>query len=196
MENASDALVMAGQVLVFILALSICIASFTSVREQVNRITSQNEEVKMVKEGDNYINFIESNKSSATRVVEADTVVSSMYRAIKENYVIYIKFKDNSTITNIKSNRYINTMEASLDSKVRDSSGNPIIKAGDTLIKVTIGLDTNQEVDKVLKTEDGGKLFQTMREKSFYEYLGEYQKNSEVSTENKEVYRIITYVEK
>ena len=87
-------------------------------------------------------------------------------------------------------------MEASLDSKVTDSSGNPIIKAGDTLIKVTIGLDTNQEVDKVLKTEDGGKLFQTMREKSFYEYLGEYQKNSEVSTENKEVYRIITYVEK
>ena len=82
MENASDALVMAGQVLVFILALSICIASFTSGREQVNRITSQNEEVKMVKEGDNYINFIESKKSSATRVVEADTVVSSMYRAI------------------------------------------------------------------------------------------------------------------
>ena len=140
MENASDALVMAGQVLVFILALSICIASFTSVREQVNRITSQNEEVKMVKEGDNYINFIESSKSSATRVVEADTVVSSMYRAIKENYVIYIKFKDNSTISNIKSNRYINTMEATLDSKIRDSSGNPIIKAGDTLIKVTIGL--------------------------------------------------------
>ncbi len=195
MENASDALIMAGQILVFILALTVCISSFTTVRVEVNRIVGENEEIRMAKDGDEYINFIESKNNSSTRVVESETVVSSMYRAIKENYVIYIKFKDTSSINSIKSNQYITTMQAKVDSKVMDSNNQPIIKANDILIKITIGIDSNQEVDKILKESGGGNLFNIMRTKSFNEYLGEYQKNSTVTTENKEVYRIITYVE-
>ena len=94
MENASEALVMAGDILIFIIALTVCISSFTTVRTEVDRIIGQNEEIRMAKDGDTYINFIESKKSSSARAVESETVVSSIYRAIKENYVIYIKFKD------------------------------------------------------------------------------------------------------
>lgn len=195
MENASDALVMAGQVLIFIIALTVCISSFSTVRTEVNRIAGQNEEIRMAKDEDTYINFIESKKSSSTRVVESETVVSSMYRAIKENYVIYIKFKNSGTINAIKTNRYINTMTATKDSQIKNASNESIIKRGETLVKITIGADTNQEVNKVLKTEGGGKLFETLSGKKFNEYLGEYQKDSAVTTENKEVYRIITYVE-
>ena len=137
MENASDALIMAGQILVFILALTVCISSFTTVRVEVNRIVGENEEIRMAKDGDEYINFIESKNNSSTRVVESETVVSSMYRAIKENYVIYIKFKDTSSINSIKSNQYITTMQAKVDSKVMDSNNQPIIKANDILIKIT-----------------------------------------------------------
>lgn len=193
MENASDALIMAGQILIFILALTVCISSFSTVRAEVNRIVDQNEEIKMAKDGDNYINFIESNKSSSTRVIESETVVSSMYRAIKENYVIYIKFKDRSTINSI--NNYISTMTATVDSKIKGSNNQPIIKRNDKLIKITIGADSNQEVDKILRENNGGNLFNLIKTKKFNEYIGEYQKKSTVSTENKEVYRIITYVE-
>lgn len=192
MENASDALIMAGQMLIFIVALTVCISSFTTVRAEVNRIIGENEEIRMAKDGDTYINYIESKKSSSTRVVGSDTVVASMYRAIKENYVIYIKFKQDNN-NPIYERKDIKIIEATVDSETK-SSGNSIIKAGDKLIKVTIGSDSNQEVDKILRSSG---LFEQMRGKNFNEYLGEYQKASDsgVSSENKEVYRIITYVE-
>lgn len=189
MENASDALVMAGQVLIFIIALTVCISSFTTVRAEVNRIVGQNEEITMAKDGDNYINYIESKKSSSTRVVGAETLVSSMYRAIKENYVIYIKTNEYNSIGT--SNDIVTKMKAT--KTVTTAKGNVIINEGDILIKVTIGADTNQNVNEILKKE----LFEKIRNLSFNEYLGEYQADSAqgVSTENKEVYRVITYVQ-
>ena len=191
MENASDALIMAGQVLIFIVALTVCISSFTTVRTEVNRIVGQTEEVRMAKDGDTYINFMSSKNNSSNRVVGAETVVTSMFRAIKENYVIYIKLKNASDIGRL-DRKYITTMQATIDKNV---NGKNIIKQGDTLIKVTIGADSNQDVDKALKSMDGGKLFEVIRSKSFNEYLGEYQKDTQTTTENKKVNRIITYVE-
>ena len=195
MENASDALIMAGQMLIFIVALTVCISSFTTVRAEVNRIIGENEEIRMAKDGDTYINYIESKKSSSTRVVGSDTVVASMYRAIKENYVIYIKFK--SDIKTQIDTDHIKTMVASVNSVVKNKDDQPIIKKEDKLIKITIGSDTNQNINEVLKTTEGGKLFKLIKDKNFNEYLGEYQKASAqgVTSENKEVYRIITYVE-
>lgn len=195
MENASDALIMAGQMLIFIVALTVCISSFTTVRAEVNRIIGENEEIRMAKDGDTYINYIESKKSSSTRVVGSDTVVASMYRAIKENYVIYIKFK--SDIKTQIDTDHIKTMVASVNSVVKNKDDQPIIKEEDKLIKITIGSDTNQNINEVLKSTEGGKLFELIKDKNFNEYLGEYQKASAqgVTSENKEVYRIITYVE-
>ena len=198
MENASDALIMAGQVLIFIIALTVCISSFTTVRAEVNRIVGENEEIRFAKNGNNYINYIDSRNVKATRVVGSETVVSSMYRAIKENYVIYIKF-DSDITRQIGTNDYISTMKATEDSKVMDKDGQSIIKKEDVIVKITIGADTNQNINEVLsKTPSGGtSLFELMREKNFNEYLGEYQKASDagVTSENKEVFRIITYVE-
>lgn len=195
MENASDALIMAGQMLIFIIALTVCISSFTTVRAEVNRIVGENEEIRMAKDGDTYINYIESKskKSSSTRVIGSDALIASMYRAIKEDYVIYIKF--NSDIRDQIDTSHIKTMVASVDSVVKNKE--PIIKAGDKLIKITIGSDTNQNINEVLKSTEGGKLFELIKDKNFNEYLGEYQKASAqgVTSENKEVYRIITYIE-
>lgn len=187
MENASDALIMAGQVLIFIIALTVCISSFTTVRAEVNRIVGENEEIRFAKNGDNYINYIDSRKVKATRVVGSETVVSSMYRAIKENYVIYIKLNNPGYVDS-----HINKIPAVRDINV---NGEKIISAGDPLIEITIGPNTNQYVNAVLSTYG---LFNQMSGKSFYEYLGEYQEPSSpgVATENKQTYRIITYVEK
>ena len=116
MENASDALIMAGQMLIFIIALTVCISSFTTVRAEVNRIVGENEEIRMARNGDTYINYIESKRSSSTRVIGSDALIASMYRAIKEDYVIYIKF--NSDIRDQIDTSHIKTMVASVDSVV------------------------------------------------------------------------------
>lgn len=192
MENASDALIMAGQILIFIIALTVCISSFTTVRAEVNRIVGENEEIRLAKDGDTYINYIESKKSNSIRVVGEETLVSSMYRAIKENYVIYIKTSaDVSSIGDV-----IKTMEATKNIPDDDSEKTgSIIAVGDKLIKITIGTDefTNQNVNKILQSG----LFEKIRDKKFNEYVGEYQNatNEGVTSENKEVYRVITYVE-
>ena len=64
---------------------------------------------------------------------------------------------------------------------------------GDKIIKVTNGYDTNQNVNEILKKS----FYNVIKDKKFSEYLGEYQDETAagVSTENKEVRRIITYVE-
>ena len=92
MENATDALIMAGSVLIFLIALSVCVSSFTTLRAGIDRIVDQTETVDMAQNSVEYINYI--SRSNAIRVVGAETVVSSMYRAKKENYVIYIVLKN------------------------------------------------------------------------------------------------------
>ena len=88
MENASDALIMAGQILIFIIALTVCISSFSILRKSVDSIIGETETVKFAKGEKGYLNYIEADNNKAIRKVGAETVVSSLYRAIKENYVV------------------------------------------------------------------------------------------------------------
>lgn len=186
MENASDALIMAGQVLIFIIALTVCISSFTTVRTQINKIVGQTDEIRLAKDGETYLNYMESDKEKAIRIVGSDTLVSSMTRSIKENYVVYVKLNGDQDLGGI------DTIKAAADLVINGKT--LVTKKDDTLIKVKAGANSNQSINKIL--ED--KLFDIIKDKTFYEYLGEYQEysSSGVSTENKEVRRIITYIEK
>lgn len=200
MENASDALIMAGEMLIFIVALTVCISSFTKVRTEVERIVGQKETVQMAKNGDEYVNYIKSTKSNSTRVVNVNTLVPSMYRAIKENYVIYIKL---NSFTEYESSGIVTT-DATEDATVKytnNSDGTlteiPVIKKGDKIIKITIGSKRegiNQNVNSILSNK---KFYDYIKDKQFYEYLGEYQDEAEegVSSEDRPIHRIITYVE-
>ena len=186
MENATEALIMSGQILIFLIALTVCISSFTTVRAEVNRIVGENDEIRLSKQDGEYINYMKSEQNQATRIVEADTVMTSMYRAIKENYVIYIK----TDYSGIESSDIVKTIKATKE--IKNAKNETIINIDDILIKVTIGNDTNQYVNKVLKEE----LFDKIKGQSFYEYLGEYQNEAAgVASVNKDTYRIITYVQ-
>lgn len=201
MENASDALIMAGEMLIFIVALTVCISSFTNVRVEVDRIVGQKETVQMAKSGDEYLNYITSKKENSIRLVGAETLVPSMYRAIKENYVIYIKIS-NYDDENIKNSGIVTT-SATKDVQVVDPNSEDknskikVISKDEKIIKITIGSKTagiNQNVNAILN--DG--FLKYIEGKTFSEYLGEYQDASEsgVSSEDKTIHRIITYVEK
>ncbi len=188
MENASDALIMAGQVLIFIIALTVCISSFTTIRVGIDNVIDQSETIKLAKESDLYVNYIQSRDEKSTRIVGAETVVSSLYRSIKENYTLYL----------ILSEPY-NTIRSRFDDYNRidedSETHNKIVcqEANNQLIiKFTIGAGSNSIPNTLLKIG----LYDEIKDRLFHEYLGEYQNNTDVSSENKLTNRIITYVEK
>lgn len=192
MENASDALIMAANVLLFVIALTVCISSFSMLRQGVDNIMGETEVIKLASDSDTYINYIDSRNNSSIRKVGAETVVSSMVRSIKENYVVYIKLRDYGTI--FKGDNAVNKSIATKDITIKQLNGTnekTIITKGDSLIKITIGSNSNQEINAKLKN----KLYDFLKDKQYYEYLGEYVNDTEVNIEEKMVYRVITYIE-
>jgi len=199
MENASEALIMAGQALIFIIALTVCISSFTTIRVSIDNVVDQTETINLAKDTSSttYINFINSRNNASIRTVGAETVVSSMYRAIKENYVLYIKLVN------------FNSLPLSLvdDSNIPTDNDNPLkiihakkdlyigsakkIAKGDKIIKVTIASDATQRSNASL----ANGLYDIIKGENFLEYLGEWQNDSVANAEDKTVNRIITYIQ-
>lgn len=85
MENAADALKMAAAVLIFVLALSISINAFGQVRKTSQTILDYRD-----REYD--YTYVEDN-GTTERIVGAETIVPSIYRAYKENYKIVFEIK-------------------------------------------------------------------------------------------------------
>lgn len=81
MENAADALKMAAEVLLFILALGITISSFSQARE-----TS---EILLRYTDRDYVTQYVEDLETTERVVGIETIIPTIYRAYKENYKIY-----------------------------------------------------------------------------------------------------------
>ena len=188
MENASDALVMAGQILIFIIALTVCITSFSKLRENVDGLISQTDTVKFAKGDKGYINYIQSDENSAVRKVGVETVLSSLYRAIKENYVIYIKLNDYGTMFNGTGDAVVDRYIATEDLVINNKT---LITKGESLIKVTIGNKTNTLIDIKLRKN----LFNKIRNIEFYEYFGQYQEDTLANQDERSTHRIITYID-
>ena len=85
MENVADALKLAAFTLVFMLALSISINAFGSVRKTSEAILNYRD-----REYD-YTYVKEANTTE--RIVSAETIIPSIYKAYKENYKIVFKTK-------------------------------------------------------------------------------------------------------
>lgn len=87
MENATDAIKMAFGMLVFVVALSIAVFSFTRVRETSASITQRADEAAYY----DRITLAESDSStwaSSSRIVGVETVIPTLYRYYKENYTV------------------------------------------------------------------------------------------------------------
>lgn len=88
MENASEALKIAGAVLLFVMALSIIIFSFTNVRQASDTILDyRDRETEYITGQDVTGNYYYDTEKNA-RVVRLETVIPSIYRAYLENYKI------------------------------------------------------------------------------------------------------------
>lgn len=114
MENAADALKIAGAVLIFVLAVSIILLAFGQVREASDTILDYKDRETEYIDGSYYYEAI-----GTERNVNLETIIPSIFRAYLENYKIVFEGLDNPIykITN---------------------------KDGDTIEKYTLDLETNQ----------------------------------------------------
>ncbi len=83
MENAADALKIAASVLIFVLALSISINAFSQARVASQTVLEYSD-----REYD--YTYVENN-GGTERIVGAETVIPSIYKAYRENYKIVFK---------------------------------------------------------------------------------------------------------
>lgn len=187
MENATDALIMAGSVLLLIIALTISISSFSNLKTQVDEIVGETEQLQFVKDTEGgYLNYLKSSNDTDVRTVGVETIISSLRRLQKEQYTIYICL--NPTTTNL-----INLPE---DLKLKGQELSEVKQKFNTneVIKLSLSKSGNKyiEDDKVINT-----LYKELTDKNFKEYIGIYQYKTEtgVSDANKETYKIITFVQ-
>ena len=87
MENAAEALKMAAAVLIFVLALSICIASFSQARVASQTLLERTDK-------DYYTSFMTSD--STERIVGLETIIPTIYKAYYENYKVVFRDSENS----------------------------------------------------------------------------------------------------
>jgi len=188
-ENLYDALIMAGAILIFVIALTVSMSSFTEMRTQIDEIVEMDSRVDLVKNDKGYLNYISTNPDSLDiRIVGIETLVSSMYRVSKENYVVYIKASDYGEAKTMR------LKDKGLSAQYYGAE--EIIKDDDNILQITIN-GANSDATTLLKnTDEGGKgLYDELKDKKFKEYLGVYQENTGASEANRTTYRVITYVE-
>ena len=204
-DNLTDALVMAGAVLIFVLALTMSMSSFTKMRSQIDYIIEYDSQLDLVTdEHGNLLNYIKGN--SDIREVGIETVVSSMYRIKKENYTIYIAGLNHAGITS--TNKPDNVTLTTIEEIELNGDGETysdqfydmekIVDRDDDIIEITIN-KANYDIDKVLGkgvTNKNKRLYEKLKDKKFKEYIGVYQEKTDDSVDesNKTTNRVITYV--
>ncbi|MBR3163651.1 MAG: hypothetical protein IKF17_06110 [Clostridia bacterium] len=178
MENASDALHMAFGVLIFVLALSITMSSFSIVRVAADTILYNSDR----ETGYTYVKYQdESGNLQTERIVGKETIIPTLNRIFMENYIIRFRDRNGNAMTvykydnidmseinleNISANdkkEFINALFSGKDTKIgnKDLKPNPfygtIIK-GNNKFKETLGVyyqeDLQQsQIDDVNKTK-------------------------------------------
>ena len=87
MENAAEALRLAAWVLIFIMALSISMNAFAQARQSIDQI--------IINSDREYITTYIPESNNTQRIVGAESIVPTIYRAYKENFKIRFVFLEN-----------------------------------------------------------------------------------------------------
>ncbi len=95
MENAVEALKMAGSVLLFVMALSIAMLSFTQARTAIGTLVEYSDREYSTMEDDDRFYYRKS--TDTERYVGIDTIIPTIYRAFSESYKIVFETKRGDT---------------------------------------------------------------------------------------------------
>lgn len=191
MENAAEALKIAFAVMMFVVALTLSISSFSQATDAVKAITS-------LRDREEQYTYVQPT-AKLTRTVGIETVVSTLYRARKQTDIaIYLVKQDGTPISLYRT---------------KDSEGNEVDINYIDFSKLNFGLfgDKEEFLDlllggtkiekwdelekkyKITLNEDISEngLYEKLKGEKFEEQLGEYKESSGTSQTTK---RVITYV--
>ena len=205
MENAVDALKMAGAVLLFVLAISVAIVSFGQAREAADTILDYKDRETVYIDGNLYY------KTTGTeRTVGLETIIPTIYRAYIENYKIVFEGLDNPIYTlKLSGGKTIDKYTIDLETK-KTTDGveiNNVALANDEqkseflcgilyndFTKSGSAENFKKKYNVNLPT-DNRSLIDRLKGKKITEYLGVYYQNDneDVPDVNKTGKRIITY---
>ena len=203
MENAAEALKMAGAVLLFVLALSVAIVSFGQARETADTILDYRDRETFYIDGNYYY------KATGTeRTVGLETVIPTIYRAYIENYKIVFEGLEGPVYTlNLSGGKTIDKYTIDLETtKTGEIEINNVSLANDEqksefLCGILYNDFTKLNGDKPkfekkynVSLPNSG-LIDRLKNKKITEYLGVYYQNDneDVPDVNKTEKRIITY---
>ena len=193
MENAAEALEMAAAFLMFIIALTISINTFGELR-----VTSRTLVENLDREYE-YSYVLENNGTQ--RIVGAETIIPTIYKAYKENYkILFVDFPLYTKVqnTNTGATERIDIYSIDLEKEtVGDNGERPFLEAllfgtfNDNIISEAQFKRANIVFDK-------GKLYDKIKGQKFKESLGIYyqeEQRGETGTPNanKTEKRVITY---
>ena len=197
MENAADALKMAGAVLLFVLALSVILFSFGQVRESADTILNYRDRETAYIDTDYYYE-----ETGTERYVNLDTIIPSVFRAYLENYkIVFDGLSD--PIYKIRNNRGETIDKYTLDLETNQNlEYNNVVLANNEhkyqfLKAIFYGENTNETSSRLGIFIDGSctPLYNQLKNKKIKEYLGVYYQNDSenVPDANKIQKRVITY---
>jgi hypothetical protein len=212
MENVTEALMMAFGVLIFVLALSISISSFSLAKTATDEILETRDRETTY----TYVDYVDANGDLETkRIVGAETIVPALYRAYKEDYVVKFVFTTESS-SNIYSIRqqtangtyqYVPTNVIDLKETVIGTPSRATEFIEDLLSGNLQTYIDKYKLNNIFKTEtlSNGSFYDKISSKKFYETSGLYymedanisgSTNTDVQDDtNKTEKRIITYTE-
>ena len=196
MDNAVQALYMAAAVLVFMLAVSLTLSSFSSFRNDLEDIILAEERVDAAtiteEEGGEtktrYINYISS--SNEVRTVGIETLANSLFRVFKENYTVVIKLNNkNNEYDKFKgigslvkySNLLVEGYDENHKPKVKRQTYKTenLIDKNDKILVFDIPSAQNDK-EYINKALDAG-LYELLKDKTFTEYTGVYYETDMVA---------------
>ncbi|OKZ57016.1 MAG: hypothetical protein BHV99_03025 [Clostridium sp. 26_21] len=222
MENAADALKMAFGVLIFVVAISLSVSTFSNARQTIDSVISYRDKTQ------DYVYVKKANENN--RTVGIESIIPAMYKAYSENYRIEFYKKNNQgqeepLILYKNIYRYgsdeqqnsgwkeINYLDLEDEKFANETTAVKHLEA--LLYKENLNEFTryNTFFDKNGNKKNGSiklyeeqfvvsnKLFDYFKNKNFEEHLGEYYqedksagKEKESLEINKTKKRVITYV--
>ena len=203
MENAVDALKMAGAVLLFVLAISVAIVSFGQAREAADTILDYKDRETVYIDGNLYY------KTTGTeRTVGLETIIPTIYRAYIENYKIVFEGLNEPIYTlKLSGNTKIAKYTIDLETKTTTDGiqiNNVALANDEQKSEFLCGILYNdftksgsaENFKKKYNVElPTNSLISRLKEKKITEYLGVYYQNDneDVPDVNKTEKRIITY---
>lgn len=117
MENAAEALKMAGAVLLFLIAISVSIISFGNVREAADTILEYKDRETAYIDGEYYY----SQSTENEREVGLETILPTLSRVYTENYKVIFEGLNEPIYTVKKSGEARYCLDAEFDNDIRGS---------------------------------------------------------------------------